>query len=297
MIDTEVPKKNKSSFEKLVKVIRQRNYKKATEYTYLRYNLDFLLFADKPAEKVVTKDIEKYIEYLRKKKVSSSTIQINISSLKMFFEEVLDMNVFEDFRRPAREYKTPKVLNQKEISLLLETASESPRSHLLCALAYYAGLRVGEIIRLKWGQFDLSKKTIKVDSPIPTQNRTVLMDGELQKILKKFEKEVGTEKSSYLFPGKYQGTHLTSRNVERLVGDLAKYAGIKAQVTLFTLRHSRAIHQLAEGKSLEDIREFLGHKSLATTESYLPIRKNLRPQVRQKHIQDALKEIKKKYKY
>lgn len=68
MLDTEIPKKNKASFEKLVKLIRQRNYKKATEYTYLRYNLDFLLFADKPAEKVVTKDIEKYIEHLKKEK-------------------------------------------------------------------------------------------------------------------------------------------------------------------------------------------------------------------------------------
>ncbi|TGK19973.1 recombinase XerD [Leptospira fluminis] len=295
MLDTEIPKKNKASFEKLIKVIRQRNYKKATEYTYLRYNLDFLLFADKPAEKVVTKDVEKYIEHLKKRKVSSSTIQINISSLKMFFEEVLNMDVFNDFERPAREYKAPKVLTIREITALLEKSADSPRSNLLVGLAYYAGLRVGEIVRLKWGQFDLSKKTLFVDSPVPTQKRTVLLDADLLKILKRFEKEVGAEKGTHLFPGKFQGKPLTSRNVERLIGDLAKEAGIKAVVTLFTLRHSRAVHLLAEGETLEDIRDFLGHKSLATTESYLPIRKNLRPQVRQKHIQDALKEIRKKY--
>ncbi|EQA46546.1 site-specific recombinase, phage integrase family [Leptospira broomii serovar Hurstbridge str. 5399] len=295
MLDTEIPKKNKASFEKLVKLIRQRNYKKATEYTYLRYNLDFLLFANKPAEKVVTKDIEKYIEHLKKRKVSSSTIQINISSLKMFFEEVLNMDVFDDFRRPAREYKTPKALTVKEVSALLEASALSPRSHLLVGLAYYEGLRVGEIVRLKWGQFDLNKKSLYVDSPVPTQKRTVILDNDLLKILKRFEKEVGAEKGSHLFPGKFQGKPLTSRNVERLIGDLAKEAGIKTIVTLFTLRHSRAVHQLAEGKTLEEIRDFLGHKSLATTESYLPIRKNLRPQVRQKHIQDALKEIRKKY--
>ncbi|TGK08880.1 recombinase XerD [Leptospira fletcheri] len=295
MLDTEIPKKNRASFEKLIKVIRQRNYKKATEYTYLRYNLDFLLFADKPAEKVVTKDIEKYIEHLKKRKVSSSTIQINISSLKMFFEEVLNMDVFNDFERPAREYKAPKVLTIREITALLEISADSPRSNLLVGLAYYAGLRVGEIVRLKWGQFDLSKKTLFVDSPVPTQKRTVLLDADLLKILKRFEKEAGAEKGAHLFPGKFQGKPLTSRNVERLIGDLAKEAGIKAVVTLFTLRHSRAVHLLAEGETLEDIRDFLGHKSLATTESYLPIRKNLRPQVRQKHIQDALKEIRKKY--
>ncbi|PJZ70668.1 recombinase XerD [Leptospira perolatii] len=297
MIETEVPKKNKASFEKLVKLIRQRSYKKATEYTYLKYNLDFLIFADKPAEKVVTKDIERYIDQLRKKRVSASTIQINISSLKIFFEEVMNMNIFEEFKRPAREYKTPKALLPKEIYSLLGSANGNPRSNTICALAYFGALRVGEIVNLKWDQIDFGKKILEVKSSVPKQARTILLEGELLKILKKYEKETGGEKKGkYLFPGKYPDKPLTSRNMERLVGDLSTQAGLKNQVTLFTLRHSRAIHLLAEGKHIENVKDFLGHQSLASTESYLPIRKNLRTSVRRKHIEDALKDIRKKYK-
>lgn len=296
MTELEAPKKNQHSIERLVKIIRQRNYKKATAYTYLKYNVDFLNFADKPAEKITIKDLNRYMDHLKKKKVSSSTIQINVSSLKMFFEDVMKMDLFRDFQRPVREYNNPNAITYKEMQNILKTASANPKHELMCGLVYFGGLRVGELISLKWTHLDLKRRMIQIRSTVPSQTRSLELQSELISLIKKYEKEVLVSANSYLFPGKQNGSHTTSRNVERIISEIGKNSGITSPVTVFTLRHSRALHMIADGAPLDEVKEFLGHKTLASTESYIPVKKNLRAAIREKSREDALRNIRKKYK-
>ncbi|MBM9500635.1 tyrosine-type recombinase/integrase [Leptospira sp. 201903071] len=296
MSELELPKKNKHSIERLSKIIRQRNYKKATAYTYLKYNVDFLNFADKPAEKITLKDLNRYMDHLKKKKVSSSTIQINVSSLKMFFEDVMKMDLFRDFQRPIREYNNPNAITFKEMQNILKSASSNAKHELMCGLVYYGGLRVGELISLKWNHLDLKRKWIQIKSSVLSQSRNVEIPTELLSLIKKYEKEALVSANSYLFPGKSLGSHTTSRNVERIISEIGKSAGISSPVTVFTLRHSRALHLIADGSPLAQVKDFLGHKTLASTESYIPVKKNLRAAVREKSKQDALRNIRKKFK-
>ncbi|PJZ52460.1 tyrosine-type recombinase/integrase [Leptospira adleri] len=296
MAELELPKKNKHSIERLSKIIRQRNYKKATAYTYLKYNVDFLNFADKPAEKITLKDLNRYMDHLKKKKVSSSTIQINVSSLKMFFEDVMKMDLFRDFQRPIREYNNPNAITFKEMQNILKSASSNAKHELMCGLVYFGGLRVGELISLKWNQLDLKRKWIQIKSSVLSQSRNVEIPAELLTLIKKYEKEALVSTNSYLFPGKSLGSHTTSRNVERIISEIGRNAGIVSPVTVFTLRHSRALHLIADGSPLAQVKDFLGHKTLASTESYIPIKKNLRASVREKSKQDALRNIRKKFK-
>ncbi|AYV58029.1 tyrosine-type recombinase/integrase [Leptospira kmetyi] len=295
MSELEVPKKNKNSIERLTKIIRQRNYKKATAYTYLKYNIDFLHFADKPAEKITLKDLNRYMDHLRKRKVSSSTIQINVSSLKMFFEDVMKMDLFRDFQRPVREYNNPNAITYKEMQNILRTASINAKHELMCGLVYFGGLRVGELISLRWAHLDSKRKSIQIKSSALAQPRTVEIPAELGVLIKKYEREALTSANSYLFPGKSMGSHTTSRNVERIISEIGRSSGIPSPVTVFTLRHSRALHLIADGSSLNHVKDFLGHKTLASTESYIPVKKNLRASVREKSRQDALKNIRKKF--
>ncbi|XDD52458.1 tyrosine-type recombinase/integrase [Leptospira sp. WS92.C1] len=296
MPELEISKKNKHSIERLTKTIRQRNYKKATAYTYLKYNIDFLNFADKPAEKINLKDLNRYMEYLRKKKVSSSTIQINVSSLKMFFEDVMKMDLFRGFQRPVREYNNPNAITYKEMQNILKAASINPKHELMCGLVYFGGMRVGELISLKWNHLDLKRKMIQIKSSISSQSRNLEMTSELANLIRKYEKEVLVSSNAFLFPGKNPGSHTTSRNVERIISEIGKASGIGSPVTVFTLRHSRALHLIADGFPLDQVKDFLGHKTLASTESYIPIKKNLRAAVREKSKQDALRNIRKKFK-
>lgn len=180
---------------------------------------------------------------------------------------------------------------------ILKTASSNAKHELMCGLVYFGGLRVGELISLRWAYIDTKRKSIQIKSPILSQSRTVEILVELGALVKKYGREiVNSSSNAYLFPGKSLGSHTTSRNVERIISEIGKNSDISSPVTVFTLRHSRALHLIANGSSLNQVKDFLGHKTLASTESYLPVKKNLRAAVREKSRQDALKNIRKKFK-
>lgn len=73
---------------------------------------------------------------------------------------------------------------------------------------------------------------------------------------------------SWLFPGPKEGSHITTRTVQRIFEDAVKKADIDKDVSVHSLRHSFATHLLESGVDLRYIQELLGHKSSKTTEVY-----------------------------
>ena len=63
----------------------------------------------------------------------------------------------------------------------------------------------------------------------------------------------------------------SSKSIQSLVKNYAQKTNIKKQVTPQMLRHSYATHQLEHGVSIRYIQKILGHKSIKTTERYIPI--------------------------
>jgi len=80
----------------------------------------------------------------------------------------------------------------------------------------------------------------------------------------------------WLFPGKKEGRHLTTRTVERMFKEVAKRAEIKKDATVHTLRHSFATHLMERGINLRYVQEMLGHRRPETTQIYTHVtRKDL----------------------
>jgi site-specific recombinase XerD len=72
----------------------------------------------------------------------------------------------------------------------------------------------------------------------------------------------------WLFPGRRQGVHLTTRQLNRLFHETADAAGIRKRVSLHSLRHSFATHLFEGGTDIRLIQALLGHSRLDTTARY-----------------------------
>ncbi|MGB9621301.1 MAG: tyrosine-type recombinase/integrase, partial [Brevinematia bacterium] len=90
------------------------------------------------------------------------------------------------------------------------------------------------------------------------KERIVPLPQNFLKELKEYVDEVNTE---YVFP-------LSTRQVERIIKETAKKAGINKKVTPHVLRHSLATTLLSKGVDIRFIQELLGHSSLSITQIY-----------------------------
>jgi len=84
---------------------------------------------------------------------------------------------------------------------------------------------------------------------------------------------------------------LIPRSIERIVKKYAILAGIPIFTSPHTIRHSYATDLLNQGVDLRTIQEFLGHRSILTTQIYTHVtNKRLRDIHRQFHSGKKLRE-------
>ena len=172
------------------------------------------------------------------------------------------------------EQKLPLILSPNEAELLLAKAG-SLRDGVMLSLGYGCGLRAGEIVRLKDGDNDSAQMIIRIVQSKGRKDRHVMLPPELRVVLRQWGKvrpkrfDAGVPVGErWLFPGRRQGQHLTTRQLSRLFHEAAAAAGITKRVSLHSLRHSFATELLEAGTDIRYIQAVLGHSKLDTTSRY-----------------------------
>jgi site-specific recombinase XerD len=203
--------------------------------------------------------------------------------------------------KDARAEKTVKFLNLEQIErLLLAPNTKNPiglRDRAILETLFSTGLRIAELVALNREQFlnikdkkDLELSIIgKGDYP-----RTVYFSERALSWLKKYL-ETRKDKDKALFiqymRQKLTDRRLMARSIQRLVKKYAILAGVPIFTTPHTLRHSYATDLLTQGVDLRAIQEFLGHRSITSTQIYTHVtNKRLRDIHRQFHSGKNLKE-------
>jgi integrase/recombinase XerD len=217
-------------------------------------------------------DVEKYILFLLSNhSISHTYVNQALSAIKFLYKFVLlKGKILYNLPRPKREKKLPNILSQGEVLAILGTLKNYKYKAILF-LVYSAGLRVGEVVRLKVEDIDSKRMLIHVRQGKGRKDRFTILSEVALKMLKQYANE---EKLDYwLFIGDNNETHLTERSVEKIFKNACKKAQIKKNVSVHSLRHSFATHLLEEGTDLRYIQELLGHKSSKTTEIYTHVTK------------------------
>ena len=262
------------------------NVKKMSENTELSYRRDLKKVADylngmnvTDIKKVTGTNLTSYILYLEKNNFSAATISRNIASIKAFYhflvkEGIVDKDVAEELHAPKIEKKIPEILSMDEVVRLLEQpsgdSSKEIRDKAMLELLYATGIRVTELITLKVSDVNLNMSYISCKDS--NKERVIPFGNEAKKALTKYlggtrEIMLADPDSVYLFAN-CSGQPMSRQGFWKLIKYYAKKAGITADITPHTLRHSFAAHLVENGADLRSVQEMLGHSDISTTQIY-----------------------------
>ena len=210
-----------------------------------------------------------------------------LSGIKSFFHflviaDYLEADPSELLEGPKIGFKIPEVLTIEEIDRIISTVDmekkEGQRNRAILETLYSCGLRVSELCNLKISDLYFEEGFIKVEGKgskqrlVPISHRAIkeikywFADRNLGKIKKGYE--------DYVFLARW-GNRISRIMVFHMIKELAEKAGITKNISPHTFRHSFATHLLEGGANLRAIQCMLGHESIATTEIYTHIDRNM----------------------
>ena len=236
---------------KLSEELKLRKYSRQTEKAYLSVIRNFIESGLMPREFLL-----KYAEKSR------SSIRSVYFALKFFYENVLSQKFDENIPLAQNKGKLPIVLSKEEISKMLEVTLNL-KHRLVLMFLYFTGIRLNEIINLKWEDLDFQRGIIHLKIAKGEKERIIFFHDKLKKFIEYFN----IKKEGFILLSNF-GKKYNKRTVQMIVRNAARKAGINKRITPHTLRHSFATHLLEAGADIRHIQKLLGHASLQTTQIY-----------------------------
>ncbi len=204
-----------------------------------------------------------------------------ISGVKQFFgflmlENVVQNDPSELLEMPRLGRKLPEVLSIEEIDQLIEaidmSKAESHRNKAILETLYSCGLRVSELVNLRFSQLYFEEGFIRVIGK-GNKERLIPVSESVEHEIQIYNDHVrrhqtiqpGNENIVFL---NRRGGQLTRVMIFTIIKDLAKAVGLKKTISPHTFRHSFATHMIEGGANLRAVQEMLGHESITTTEIY-----------------------------
>ena len=255
----------------IVRELKIRFYKQKTITQYKNAICRFLNWYHGPLGQVTPDDVRNYLELLVDAGVGSSHVSVTLSALRTVFDKLCGLDCTRGLVTPRKPKRIPIILGQKEVTRLLQ-AARSIRDKLLLGLMYSAGLRVSEVVRLKWQDLDFERKTIRIDQGKGNRDRIVMLPDSFTSLLRKLSELHGN--SGFIFPSERAGRYLSKRTAQRAMEHAVALAGISKRATCHSLRHSFACHLLEGGTDIRYIQKLLGHAKIETTTIYAKVAVN-----------------------
>ncbi|MBU0628797.1 MAG: site-specific integrase [Nanoarchaeota archaeon] len=242
---------NQPYFTKLSEELKLRKYSKETEKSYVNVARSFLGSGKQPREFL--------LDYADK---SRSSVRSAYFGLKFFYENVLGQKFDENIPIAKNDMKLPVVLSKEEVNKMFESVLNI-RHRMVLMFLYYTGIRLSELVNLRWGDIDFDRDTIHIKLGKGSKDRIIFFHD----CLKQFVQIFNLKKEGLVFISNF-GKKYNKRTIQVIVKNAAQKAGIKKRITPHTLRHSFATHLLEAGADIRHIQKLLGHSNLQTTQIY-----------------------------
>jgi len=272
-------------------LVAERGAAHNTVEAYNRDLNDFFAFLRRSSvpctslSEITSQDINRYLAHLSQEGWEVTTLSRRLSTLRQFYHFLISEgwathNPTLTVDSPRSKRSLPKVLSEKEVNHLLETAHQQtdPEGYRLYAMLetlYASGLRVSELVSLPYTTFHPQKPFLLIQGKGGKERLAPLSKPAINALTvylnlrPVFLTRVGPLGQKWLFPSNSKNGHLTRQRFGQLLKELALAANLDARkVSPHIIRHAFATHLLTHGADLLTIQKFLGHADLSTTQIY-----------------------------
>ncbi|WKV13381.1 tyrosine-type recombinase/integrase [Marivirga harenae] len=224
--------------------------------------------------------IRAWIVALMQEQINPKSINRKIISLRTFYKfaisrEGIKQNPTQKIKALKTSKELPQFVQEKEMDNLLSIIEfaddfEGSRDALIMELLYGTGIRLSELLGLKYSDFNMQAKTIRV-----------LGKGNKERIIP-FHNKILSRLNSYIshknktFSGNGNIALIVSNNgneaypmmINRITKKYLNQVTTISKTSPHILRHTFATHLLNKGADLNAVKDLLGHSSLAATQVY-----------------------------
>ncbi|MCK9339278.1 MAG: tyrosine-type recombinase/integrase [Bacteroidales bacterium] len=263
--------------------------KRVSSHTVTAYSIDLqqftdYLLSDYQCNEILQTDpemIRSWMLFLIENKETTRTVNRKLSALRAFFRyqlkiKSLNVNPLDAVVSPKVGKRLPQFVEENEMELLFQSDIfpdnyEGWRDRLILELFYATGMRLSELINLKYSDLDLYECTVKVLGK-RNKERIIPFSSRVKELLLKYvefysEKVGEVNKNCFIFVDSKRNK-IYSKAVYRIVRKYLDMVTTIDKRSPHVLRHTFATHLLNRGADINAIKEILGHSSLAATQIY-----------------------------
>lgn len=257
--------------QEFVNEMKRRNYSVDTIKNYVSCLRTFFNYFSKKEHPLHINE-GNIKEYLGRFSVTN-TQRSQHGAIKKFYEICIGQKEkFKYIPYARKEKKLPIVLSQEEIQKMFSVC-DNLKHKIVLALLYSCGLRVSELINLKWQHIDRSRKIINIIQAKGKKDRQVMLPDKLVSLLESYWMQYRSKE--FVLNGWKDEPKYSERSVGQVVKQLASKAGLNKRVYTHLLRHCSFTHLLEAGTDISIIQKLAGHGSIKTTQIYTHISHNL----------------------
>lgn len=257
--------------ESYINYLRNNQKSENTIRVYQIHIKQMLEVVNKPENEITRLDLEDWRSTIAH--LSSSSVKGKVEAVKSYFKFLKRMGLIEN--NPTDDMETPKVVNKQKEYLSEEMvdsmiAIANVRQKAMLMFLKVNGSRVSEMTNITIDQYNTMKQTdgvINIMAKGRVYRDIIFTDGMIEAI----DNYLATRDDDcpYLFASEW-GNHINSNNLNQTWKRLAYKAGIPfwQNIGSHYFRMSCATSLLEKGMPVEEVRDHLGHSSIAVTNTY-----------------------------
>lgn len=250
-----------------------------SQHTAIAYKKDLEQFAGFLTIKDITDvreikkdDIGGFIKKILSENYTQKSASRKLNSIRSFFrflknQGVIVQNPSLEVSHPRYTQQPPRILTKLEYRALRDCAKDNPRNYAVIETLLQTGIKIGELVNLKVGDFGEETITIKTNDK---NQREVPFNKSVKRAIGDYLKTKPQVKDEdYLFTTR-NNKPMIIRNIRQIITNYFQKVGING-ATVNDLRSTFIAYQLNAGVSVDYVAKIAGHRRLSSTERYLSL--------------------------